>query len=218
MPVHIFIAEHQAVYRAGVRALLEQSSDFIVVGEADNGAGVINARRLWETDVLVLDTALPGVPTARELVRTFRKSPKTHILIVAMNEDRPGIQDLLSLGARGCVLKESPHSELVQAVQLIAAGQFFIDPELAYNGIGPPAAQKQTMDEVLNQLACLSPPERNVCRLLAHGFTHAEVAEKLGLCESDVEAHHQSMMKKLGFRSRADLLHFAIDQGLLLTH
>jgi two-component system response regulator NreC len=165
--------------------------------------------------VLLLDIELPGPPSCRELVRTFQRSRKTTVLIIATEVNCDSVQDLLELGARGCVLKRSNESELIRAVQVVATGGYYIDAELARRGIAAPHADELAQNLSHQLMARLSLAEQNVCRLLIRGLTHAEVAQKLDLSEDEVDIHWRNIKNTLALHSRADLLRFAIDHELL---
>lgn len=217
MPVRILIADREAVYRAGLRALLERDPRIRVVGEAAHGAGVIKAKHLWETDVLLLDSDLPGPPNPRGIVRMLQNTPKTNILVIAMSEDRRCVQDLLRVGARGCILKESTEDELLEAVHLVATGESYVDSEFVGRGMAAPDAVEQALDDGSAPAGPFTSREEDVCKLLVNGATHAEIAEKLGISQSAVEGHRHDIMTKLGIESRADLVHFAVTHGFWKT-
>lgn len=210
MPIRILIAEHEAVYRAGLRALLEEEPQFSVVGEAENGAGVLKAGRLWETDVLLLDIQLPGPPSCKAIVGTLQDSPGPSVLAIVMRENRWYVQDLLNLGAHGCILKESTESKLVQAVKIVADGQCYVDSELAGTGEQPAGHGSQGPQS-------LTPIEQDVGKLLVSGFTHAEIGEQLGLSKDAVVEHRNRIMDALGLRSRAELADYAVAHRLWHT-
>ncbi len=217
MPVRILIADRETVYRAGLRALLEKDRRVLVVGEAAHGAGVIKAKNLWETDLLLLDAELPGPPNPRGIVRMLQDAPKTNILVIAMAEDRWCVHDLLRAGARGCILKESTEAELLKAVHLVAAGEPYIDPEFVGRDMAAPEDVEHAFDDGSAPASPFTSREEDVCKLLVTGATHAEIAEKLGVSESAVEGHRHDIMTKLGLESRADLVHFAVTHGLWKT-
>ena len=215
MSISILIAEHQAVYRAGLRTLLEKESDFLVVGEAGNGAGVIKAKRLWETQVLLLDVALPGPPNAKELVRILRKIEKINVLAIAGDDEPQRVQHFLSLGVRGCMLKQSTEDELIQAVRIVSSGRHYIDSELVSRGVTTADAQHAGAGDADEQTMRLGAREQNVYLLLASGYTSAEASEKLGMEESAVAALRDGVMKRFGLETTADLVRYAIDNELL---
>lgn len=213
MPVRVLIAVGETVYRAGLRTLLEKDRGILVVGEAEHGAAVIKARRLWETDVLLLGTGLPGHPTPRGIVRMLQGTPRTHILVIAMLEDRwDAAQTLLDLGARGCISKDSNEEVLIGAVRAVAAGERYLDPARTVprgEEGGSPVGEGGGIESDGHPATQLTAFEVDLCKLLVSGFTHLEIAERLGLSESGVETHRDEIMAKLGLRSRADLVHFA---------
>ncbi len=210
MPIRILIAEHEAVYRAGLRALLEEEPQFSVVGEVEDGTEVIKAGRLWETDILLLDTQLPGPPSSKAIIGTFQNSPGPSVLAIVMKENRWYVQDLLDLGARGCILKESTESKLVQAVKIVSDGQCYVDSELAGTG-------EQPSGHGSHGPPSLSSIEQDVGKLLVSGATHAEIAEQLGLSKDAVVEHRNRILDALGLRSRAELADYAVAHRLWPT-
>lgn len=217
MPIRILIAEHEAVYRAGLRVLLDKEPQFSVVGEVENGAGVLKAGRLWETDVLLLDIQLPGPPSSKSIIGTFQNSPRPSVLAIVMKENRWYVQDLLGLGASGCILKESTESKLVQAVKIVADGQCYVDSELADPGAEAPCTREQLVGHGSQGPPSLSSIEQDVGKLLVSGFTHAEIAEQLGLSKDAVVEHRNRIMDALGLRSRAELADYAVAHRLWHT-
>ena len=210
MPVRVLIAEHDAVYRAGLHALLEKEPEILIVGEVGDGTSVIKERRLWETEVLLLDAGLPGSPSPKGLIRTLQESPKTHILIIATNESQWFAQECLKAGARGCILKQSIEAELIRAIQVVAADRYYVDHELVGHGVSASYSGELGDNSDEMQTPQLDLSEQDVCRLLVCGFTHSEIAERLDMAQSAVEAHRHAIMTKLGLQSRADLVQFAL--------
>ncbi len=217
MPVRILIAERQAVYRAGLRALLEEEPQFCIVGEAENGTSVIQSKRLWETDVLLLDLALPGPPSAKTIVRTLTESSRLHILTLATDEDRWCVPDFLGLGALGCILEKSSRGELIRAVGRVAAGEYYVDPELVTHGIVTLGIKKQTPHKEYEQNVYLTTFEQEMCRLIMCGFTTGEIAKRLDISESAVETHQHNIMSTLGLNNRADLIRLVVTHKFLQT-
>jgi len=215
MAIQILIADDHAVFRSGIRALLEKESDMVIVGETGSGVETLQAVDTLKFDVLLLDITMPGLSGPRVAEQALRKRPNLAILVLTMHEDEYYLQELFRIGVRGYVLKKSTGMELVQAIRSVFRGDTYIDPALAILVISPyvgKAVVKET-----SRLDVLTAREQEVCRLLAYGFTNVEVAEKLYISGRTVETHRNNIMGKLDLHSRAELVHFAIDNGLLKT-
>ena len=214
MPVRILIADDHAVFRSGLKALLEKEPDLQVVAETGTGFDTLEAIAEKEVDVLLLDIAMPGLSGPRVAEEVLRKKPDMAIVILTMHEDQYYLQELFKIGVRGFVLKKSTGTDLLQAIRAAHRGQQYIDPALAGHVIssyvGRPPAKKRT-----ERLDLLSHREQEVCSLLAYGHTNGEIAQKLFISERTVEAHRTNIMTKLHLKTRAELVRFAIDQGLL---
>ena len=208
------IADDHAVFRSGLKALLEKEPDLQVVAETGTGFDTLKAVAENAVDVLLLDIAMPGLSGPRVAEEVLRKKPDMAIVILTMHEDPYYLQELFKIGVRGFVLKKSTGTDLLQAIRAAHRGQQYIDPALAGHVIssyvGRPSPKRKA-----ERLDLLTPREQEVCRLLAYGHTNAEVAQKLFISERTVETHRTNIMTKLNLRSRAELVRFAIDRGLL---
>jgi two-component system response regulator NreC len=213
MSIRVLISDDHAVFRSGLRALIEKEEDIEVVGETGTGPDTVRAVQQREFDVLLLDINMPGLSGPRVAEQSLRIRPTLAIVVLTMHEDEHYLQELFKVGARSYVLKKSTGTELLQAIRAAHAGQNYIDPSLANLLISPyvghPAAREP------ERLGLLTPREQEVCRLLAYGYTNAEVAEKLFISDRTVETHRTNIMSKLGLKSRAELVQFSIDHGLL---
>jgi len=212
--IRILIVDDHAVFRSGLIALLEKESDLEVVGEVGDGLAAIEAVDRYEFDVMLLDLSMPKLPGARVAEIALKKKPHLAIVVLTMHEDEFYLQELFKIGARAFVLKKSTGTELIQAIRVAHRGEQFIDPALAghlissYVGRSPSKKSKGRLD-------LLTPREQEVCALLAYGHTNAEIAEKLFISERTVETHRTHLLGKLDLKSRAELVRFAIDHGLL---
>jgi DNA-binding NarL/FixJ family response regulator len=213
MPIRVLITDDHAVFRSGLRALLEKEPSFEVVGEAGSGIETLRALDHLPVDVLLLDISMPGLPGARTAQEALRKRPNLAVVVLTMHEDEYYLQELLRIGVRGYVLKKSTGTELVHAIRAAYRGDSYIDPALAHLVISPYVGKPSTRE--LGHLGLLTPREQEVCRLLAYGYTNAEVARQLFISDRTVETHRNNIMGKLDLKSRAELVRFAIDNGLL---
>ena len=213
MAIKVFITDDHAVLRSGLHALLETERDITIVGEASSGLDAIRALEETPMDVLVLDISMPGLPGARTAEELLRRRPTLGIVVLTMHEDEYYLREMLRIGVRGYVLKKSSGTELVHAIRAAYRGESYIDTALASLVISPYVGKTSSKEP--GRLGLLTPREQEVCRLLAYGYTNAEVAEKLFISDRTVETHRTNIMGKLSFNSRAELVRFAIDNGLL---
>ena len=214
MAIRVLIADDHAVFRGGLKALLEKEADFEVVAEA--GDGFEAARLAFDTDVdvLLLDISMPGLTGPRVAESVLEKKPHLAIVVLTMHEDEYYIQELFKLGVRGFVLKKSSGSELFQAIRATYRGGQYVDPSLGARALSSFLGGSERPG-TRGRLDLLTRREREICTLLALGHTNHEIADKLSISERTVETHRGNIMSKLELESRADLVRFAIDNGLL---
>lgn len=214
MPIRILIADDHAVFRSGLKALLEKEPDFEVVGEAGNGFDVIRALSNTEVDVLLLDVAMPGLPGAKVAEAVLKENPILTIVVLTMHEDEYYLHEFFRLGVRAYVLKRSTATDVAQAIRAAKRGEQYVDPALAGLVISSYVG-RQPKKQKSKRLDLLTARELEVLTLLAYGHTNSEIADKLCISERTVETHRTNIMAKMEFKSRAELVRFAIDNGML---
>jgi two-component system, NarL family, response regulator NreC len=204
-PIDIVLADDHAVVRGALRALLEDQDDLEVVGEAADLRSVREALDSLRPRVLVLDVNMPD-GLSIDLVANFRETaPATEIVLLTMERDMSLARRAMEQGARGYLLKDAAHLELIDAVRHAADGREFISPAVA-SGLRREATAEQPL---------LSPRETDVLRLMALGHTNREIAEKLELSVRTVETHRAHVQQKLGLNSRPELTRYALENGLV---
>ena len=204
--IRIVIADDHPVVRSGLRLLLDAESDFEVVAEAGDVDAARRYVRGHHPAVLVLDLNMPGGSSldAIPLIRT--ESLDTQIVVLTMQEEPAFARQALGAGAAGYVLKEAADSELVEAVRRAAAGETYLNPTLgARIAREPPPGPPDD----------LSVREVEVLRLIALGHTNAEIAQKLYLSVRTVETHRSHIQQKLRVSSRAELVSYALQRGVV---
>ena len=206
--IRIVLADDHEVVRTGLRMLLDNEPDFEVVAEASD---TDNARRYvlgHHPKVLVLDLNMPGGSSLEAIPAMREEFPDTQIVVLTMQKEPAFAREALSAGALGYVLKEAAHAELVEAVRRAAVGESYLNPRLgARMASEPPPGPPDD----------LSPREVDVLRLIALGHTNTEIGEQLYLSVRTVETHRSHIQQKLRLQSRADLVAYAIDRGLIGT-
>ena len=208
-PIRIVLADDHGVVRAGLRLLLDADPGFEVVAEASDVDGALRAVLGHKPDVLVLDLNMPGDRSSLEaLPGVAERSPATATVILTMQGDPEYARRALRAGALGYVLKEAADTELVEAVRRAAAGGTYLNPELGVR-------MATTPEPVVGPPDDLSEREAEVLRLIALGHTNAEIGEHLFLSVRTVETHRAHIQQKLGRSTRAELVRYALDHGLL---
>lgn len=213
MPIKIILADDHAVFRSGLRALLEREPDFEVIGEAGNGAETLRLIEMRKPDILLLDISMPEISGVVVAERALKQYPKLIVVMLTMHEDAHYLLELFKVGVSGYVLKKSTGTDLLQALRAVYRGEKFLDPALVDAVVSPLVGKPATKD--MGRLGLLTEREREVCTLLASGQSHAKIAEKLCISPRTVESHRTHIMTKLGLENRADIIHFARSYGLL---
>jgi DNA-binding NarL/FixJ family response regulator len=214
MSIRVFIADDHAVFRSGLRALLEKEPDIEVVGETGNGFDTIRGVNETNLDVLILDVTMPGLLGSKVAKAVLKEKPQLAIVVLTMHEDEYYLQELFRLGVRAYVLKKSTGTDVVQAIRAAHKGEQYIDPALAGLVISSYVG-RQPKKPKTDRLDLMTPRELEVLALLAYGHTNAEIAEKLCISERTVESHRNNIMSKLELKSRAELVRFAIENDIL---
>ncbi|MEJ2111890.1 MAG: response regulator transcription factor [Acidobacteriota bacterium] len=214
MPVRIWIADDHAVFRSGLKALLEQEPDMEVVGETGDGYETIRAVEKTDIDVLILDITMPGLTGPKVAESVLKNKPSLKIVVLTMHEDKYYLQELFRLGVRAYVLKKSTGTDVVQAIKATTNGDEYIDPALT-NVVISSFVGRSAKKQKAGRLDLTTQREQEVLTLLAYGHTNGEIADKLCISERTVETHRNNIMSKLEIKSRAELVRFAIDNGLL---
>jgi two-component system response regulator NreC len=206
--IGIVLADDHAVVRSGLRLLLDSEPDFEVLAEAADVEGARRHVRGHHPRVLVLDLNMPGSSSLHAIPAIRAESPSTQIVVLTMQPEPAFAREALGAGALGYVLKEAADEELVEAVHRAAAGESYLNPSLgARIASEPPPGPPDD----------LSGRELDVLRLIALGHTNAEIAGQLYLSVRTVETHRSHIQQKLSLSTRAELVHYAIERGLIST-
>ena len=208
--IRAVVVDDHAVVRSGIKLLLEREEDFEVVGEAGNAKDAVFAARAQQPDVILLDVVMPGESGIEVLPRLLKESPGTKVLVLSMQDDPNYVREAFAAGASGYVLKEAADEEVVAAVREIANGGRYVHPALGARMVAAEAEARAAAEA-----DPLSEREREVLRLLALGHTNQEIAKMLYISVRTAETHRAHIMQKLRLSSRAQLVRYALSQGLL---
>jgi two-component system, NarL family, response regulator NreC len=206
--VRIVIADDHAVVRRGLRLVLESEDGFEVVAEAGTTEDARRLTRAHRPDVLVLDLNMPDGPSLPVIPELRESTPESSVVVLTMQDDPAYAREALRSGACGYVLKESADDELVQAVRAAANGETYLNPRLGARMAAEPPAPAGPPDHLTER-------EVDVLRLIALGHTNAEIGKLLFLSVRTVETHRAHIQQKLGRSTRAELVGYALEHGLV---
>lgn len=209
-PIRVLIVDDHAVVRAGIRLLLDQEPDIEPVGEAGSGREAVFEARSLEPDVVLMDVVMPDGSGLDVIPTLLREHPASKVLVLSMQDDPEYVHRAFAAGASGYVLKEAADVEVVAAVREVAGGGRYVNPELGARLITAEADATRKAEE-----DPLSAREREVLRLLALGHTNQEIAKQLYISVRTAETHRAHIMQKLRLTSRAELVQYALANGLL---
>lgn len=209
-PVRVLLVDDHAVVRSGLRLLLDADPTLEVVGEAGDGRQAVFQNRALEPDVVVMDVVMPGESGIETTPRLLRERPQVKVLVLSMQDDPSYVREAFDAGASGYVLKEAADAEVVQAVREVAAGGRYVHPALGARLIAAEAEERRRVEA-----DPLSEREREVLRLLALGHTNQEIAASLFISVRTAETHRAHIMQKLRLRTRAELVQYALETGVL---
>ena len=210
--LRVFLVEDHPIFRSGLRGHINAQPDMEVVGEAADGAAAVRSILDLRPDVALMDMSLPVLSGANVIEQIRREWPEVKVLALSAHEDKGYIQQMLLAGARGYVVKRATAENLVWAIQSVAAGKTYLDPDIA----GPLMADRGlTPAKGLPTTTELSEREGEVLKQIARGQPVKQIAADLALGVRTVETYKARGMEKLGLKSRADVVRYAVQQGWL---
>jgi two-component system response regulator NreC len=211
MPIRILIADDHGLIRAGLRSLLEDVPEFSVVGEAEDGLTVLAKTAELQPDIVLMDINMPGLSGIEATRRLGEISPTARVLALTVHEDEGMLREMIRAGAYGYIIKRAVESDLIQAVRVVAQGYIYVHPSLT-SALVKDFSPHTEPDPASK--AELTPREKDVLLLLARGHTNRQIAQKLNLSPRTVEGHRSSLVSKLGFSSRVELMNYVEEQGI----
>jgi DNA-binding NarL/FixJ family response regulator len=212
-PVRVFLADDHPVVLEGIKALVVADAGLQLVGEACEGISALRQAIELQPDVAVIDLSMPGLTGIEVLRRLLAANPKCRVLILTVQEDGAYLRELLDLGVAGYVLKRSATEELRRAIHAVAAGGIYLDPAIAGRALGrDPAPAPPSGPEPAGSVD-LSAREVEVLRLTAIGQSNKSIAAMLGIGVKTVDTYKARAMAKLGFKSRVEVVRFALNRG-----
>lgn len=209
----LLIADDHALFRQGLRLLLERSGEFTVLAEAADGAEAVDLTLRLKPDIAVLDIAMPGID-GLEAARRLRRLSDTPILFLTVHDTDNYFFQALEIGASGYVLKDAVGADLVAALRVVHAGGVYLSPGVARRLVEE-YLRRVARGEEMKSYAALTAREREVLNLVGEGLTNREIAERLVISLNTVQTHRLHLMEKLDLHSRAQLMQYAVRLGLV---
>jgi DNA-binding NarL/FixJ family response regulator len=213
--ITVVIADDQELVREGLRMMLDAEADVTVVGEAGNGMQALDAARIHDPDVLLMDVRMPeldGIEATRRLVAA---GGRTRVLVLTTFDLDEYVYQAMKAGASGFLLKDANREQLATAVHTIAAGESLLAPAITRRLIEDFCQRPPPTAGIPDAVAHLSERELEVLRLIARGLSNAEIATSLYLGETTVKSHVARILAKLNLRDRVQTVVFAYETGVI---
>jgi DNA-binding NarL/FixJ family response regulator len=207
--IRVFLADDHPVVREGVRHLVNHQTDMEVVGEAADGVAACAEVARLLPDLVVMDMSMPQMNGARATAAIRKTCPQVKVIALTVNEDKVFLRELLEAGVMGYVVKRSAAEDLIRAIRIVHGGNMYLDP-----AITSVVAGKQEPREFLEQTR-LTPREKEVLILIAQGYLHKEIADRLQIGTKTVETHKLRACEKLDLRGRAAIVRYVKEMGWL---
>jgi len=204
--IRVLVTDDHAVLRTGVSALIDREEDMTTVGEAATADQAVIKARALQPDVILLDAVMPRKSGFDALPELAKVAPHARVIMLTAQTSPSAIRQGLTSGALGYVAKHASDRDLLDAIRRIANGSRYVDPELGGDLV---VSDAQALTEEISQR------ERDVLYLLALGYTNQEIAAQLFISVRTVETHRAHIMRKLGLETRAELVLYALANGLI---
>jgi DNA-binding NarL/FixJ family response regulator len=219
MSIRVLIVDDQELVRTGFRLFLETQPGLAVVGEAGDGEEAIARVRELRPDVVLMDIRMPtmdGVEATAKLT-SGAIEPAPRVLVLTTFDLDEYVFGALRAGAAGFLLKDAPRERLIEAIRVVHAGEALLSPSITRRLIEDFAARSAPIEPAAAVLAELTPREREVLVLVAHGLSNAEIAARLVVTEATVKSHVGAVLLKLGLRDRVQAVVFAYEHGIVVA-
>jgi DNA-binding NarL/FixJ family response regulator len=219
MSIEVLIVDDQELVRTGFRLFLETQPGLTVVGEAGDGEEAIERVRELRPDVVLMDIRMPtmdGVEATAKLT-SGAIEPAPRVLVLTTFDLDEYVFGALRAGAAGFLLKDAPRERLIEAIRVVHSGEALLSPSITRRLIEDFAARRDPIEPATAVLAELTPREREVLVLVAHGLSNAEIAARLVVTEATVKSHVGAVLLKLGLRDRVQAVVFAYEHGIVVA-
>jgi len=211
--LRVVLADDHALVRAGFRSLLEALAGVQVVGEAADGREALRLIGELRPDLALIDIAMPGLNGLEVVGRVAKEHPRTRVIVVSMHAQDEYVRRALVAGAAGYMLKHADGRELEMAIRAVAAGGTWLSPSVSKKVVA--AYSKNERGGAEDPVEALTGRQREILQLIAEGHSRKEIAQRLQLSVKTVESHRAHMVERLGTRSTAELVRWAVRHGIV---
>lgn len=211
--IRVIIADDHSLVREGIIAFLKLCDDMEVVGEASDGLEAVEKAERLKPDIILLDINMPKLGGLEATLEIKRRVPDVRILILTQYDDREYISRLLKAGVSGYILKKAAGSDLISAIRAVKRGELYLHPSIAKEVVKGYLNKEKAPQE--DSYEKLTEREKEVLKLISEGYTYKEIASMLGISVKTAIAHHTKISEKLNIHSRAGLIKFAIQKGII---
>ena len=214
MSIEVLIADDHTMFREGMCSLLQKELNIKVVGEANNGREAVKLTLELKPDIVVMDITMPDL-NGMEATRKIKKViPQIKVICLSMHSDRRYVVDMFRAGASGYLIKSCAYKELTDAINIVAANQTYISPQIAHIVVDESISRQKTTKKKAIK-STLTPREREILQLIAEGKNTKYIAHHLHRSTKTVETHRRNIMRKLKVKSVAELTKYAINEGII---
>ena len=214
-PYSIVLADDHAIFRHGVRKIIEEMVNFKIIGEAGNGLVLLKLLRSVTPDLIILDISMPNLRGLETIYKIKAIHPDTKILILTMHKNPEYFHRAFSEGTNGYLLKEDTGEELLSAIETILQGNTYISPHFNTQSKG---FLSMGYCGVISSSRPLTQRQKHVVKLMAEGNSNKNISEILSIHVRTVENHRANIMKRLNFKNTSDLIKYAIQNGYIENH
>ena len=211
----VLLADDHKLLRSGLKLLLQRNPDLLVVGEAADGEETLRLFGQLEPDILLLDLSMPNMDGMECLREIKSRRPDAKVIVLTMHEDENYIRQAMQAGASAYVQKSAADTDLFKAIEAVQAGELYLSQQDSKLLLHVLLSREQETVDKQAPYVLLSPREREVLRLIAHGYSLAEVAERLSLSIKTVDTYKVRLMEKLAATKKSELVSYALKYGLL---
>jgi DNA-binding NarL/FixJ family response regulator len=211
--IRILVADDHALVREGIVAILKLHDDIEVLAEAADGKETVQKAIKLQPDMILLDIAMPGLGGLEATIEIKKSYPDIKILVLSQYDDKEYVSRLIKAGVSGYILKHAVGTDLISAIRAVARGEFYLYSAIASSVIGDYLSGKESSAE--DPYERLTDREKQVLKLIAEGHTHKEIGNLLNISIKTVIAHYTNFQEKLDIHTRAGLIKFAIQRGIV---
>jgi two-component system response regulator NreC len=212
--IKVLIVDDHAVVRAGLRALIHDEPELILIGEATGGVEAVEMAKQLAPDIVLLDISMPDLDGIQVTHQLRQMGSLARVLILTVHEDEGLLREAIKAGASGYILKKAAEAELISAVNVVMRGDLFVDPAMMRSLLSGNTRDEHAVPG--ERIEPLTPREIDVLKLIVQGYTNRQIAEELCISTRTVEGHRSNLSDKLGLHTRVELVRYAKEHDLIV--